>query len=372
MKEALLRSREGRPVVRDPFLSKILPETGGLLLYEEQVMQVAERVAGMPPEEGDLLRRGLKKKSEDPPMKAQFFREAGERGYTTAEIDKLWKVMKEFSSYSFNKAHSASYAHMAYQAVYLKAHHTVPYLTSVLNAGGGYYGLAEYIEEAKRRGIRVLGPDVNRSDFRFAVEGTSIRVGLMSIKGLPLKTAEKIIEERENGNYSSIEDFLLRVSLTKAELFTLIKTGVFDSLEPRRTQQILRYFRGIEHMEEVMDLDQKQKKRMLIESLGFDPEGDSLSLFKGKRPALRVKDVKDYVGHTVDLVLRVVDARRKGVNSGQKYFFLFEDETGLLEGVGETKCLTFGSPPACYLRGEVRSDRTGRPKVFNCTFLKPF
>jgi len=372
MKEALLRNREGRPSFRDPFMTKILPETEGLLLYEEQVMQVAERVAGMPPEEGDLLRRSLKKKGPDPPMKARFFREAGERGYTTADVQKLWKVMKEFSSYSFNKAHSASYAHMAYQAVYLKVHHPVPYLTSVLNAGGGYYGLAEYIEEAKRRGIRVLGPDVIRSDFQFAVEGKSIRVGLMSIKGLAMKTAEKIITERGKGDYASIEDFLFRVSLTKAELFTLIKAGVFDSLEPRRTQQILRYFRGIEGMGEVTDLDQKQKKRMLIESLGFDPEGDSLSLFKGKRPALRVENVKDYVGHTVDLVLRVVDARRKGVNSGQKYFFLFEDETGLLEGVGETKCLTFGSPPACYLRGEVRSDRTGRPKVFNCTFLKPF
>jgi DNA-directed DNA polymerase III PolC len=372
MKEALLRSREGRPVFRDPFMAKILPETGGLLLYEEQVMQVAERVAGMPPEEGDLLRRSLKKKSADPPMKSQFFREAGERGYTSTEIDQLWKVMKEFSSYSFNKAHSASYAHMAYQAVYLKAYHPVPYLTSVLNAGGGYYGLTEYIEEAKRRGIRVLRPDVNRSGFQFAVEGKSIRVGLMSIKGLALKTAEKIIEEREKGNYVSIEDFLLRVSLTKAELFILIKAGIFDSLEPRRTQQILRYFRGIEDMGEVMDLDQKQKKRMLIESLGFDPEGDSLSLFKGKRPTLRVKDVKNYAGHTVELLLRVVDARRKGVKSGQKYFFLFEDETGILEGVGETKCLTFDSPPSCYMRGEVRNDRTGRPKVFNCIFLKPF
>jgi DNA polymerase III alpha subunit len=366
------RNREGRSAFRDPFMTRILPETGGLLLYEEQVMQVAERVAGMPPEEGDLLRRSLKKKIPDPPMKAQFFRETGERGYTTAEIEKLWKVMKEFSSYSFNKAHSASYAHMAYQAVYLKAHYPVPYLTSVLNAGGGYYGLAEYIEEAKRQGIRVLGPDVNRSDFQFEVEGKSIRVGLMSIKGLALKTAEKIITEREKGSYVSIEDFLFRVSLTKAALFTFIKAGVFDSLEPRRIQQILRYFRGIEGMGKVMDLDQKQKERMLIESLGFDPEGDSLSLFKGKRPALRVENVKDYVGHTVDLVLRVVDARRKGVNSGQKYFFLFEDETGLLEGVGETKCLTFDSPPTCYLRGEVRSDRTGRPKIFNCTFLKPF
>jgi DNA polymerase-3 subunit alpha/error-prone DNA polymerase len=280
--------------------------------------------------------------------------------------------MEEFSSYSFNKAHSASYASMAYQAVYLKAHHTVPYLASVLNAGGGYYGLAEYIEEAKRRGIRILGPDVNQSDYQFKVEGRSIRVGLTSIKGLALKTAEKVIEGREDGKYLSVEDFLCRVTLTRAELLSLIKSGVFDSLEPRRTRQVLRYFQGLEDVEEVSDIDPKQKERMLIDSLGFDPAGDSLSLFEGKRPSLRIKDLADCAGQEVELVVRVVDARQKAVKRGRRYFFLFEDETGLLEGVGETKCLTFGSPPACYLRGEVRRDGGGRPKVFNCSFLRPY
>ena len=371
MKEALLRGREGRSVLRDPFLTKILPETGGLLLYEEQVMQVAERVAGMPPDEGDILRRSLKKKETRSPLKEKFFVEAEERGYAAREVKKLWKVMEEFSSYSFNKAHSASYAHMAYQAVYLKAHHPLVYLTAVLNAGGGYYGLAEYIEEAKRRGIKVLGPDVNRSFYQFDVEGTCIRVGLLLIKGLAVKTAEKIITEREGGLFLSIEDFLTRVSLTKAELFPLIQSGAFDSLEPKRTQQILRYFRGLEGMGEVSDLSPRQKERMVVESLGFDPEGDSLSLYTGKRPPLRVKDLIRHVGCEVELVVRVVDAHLKGTSNGRKYFFLFEDETGLLEGVGEAKGQTFGSPPTCYLRGDVRRDGSGRPKIFNCTFLKP-
>ena len=371
MKETLLRIREGRPVSCDGFLDRILPETGGLLLYEEQVMQIAERVAEMPPEEGDLLRRALKRRQVDAQLKARFFREAGERGYAPGEIRKLWKVMEKFSSYSFNKAHSASYASMAYQAVYLKVHYPVPYLTSVLNAGGGYYGLGEYIEEAKRCGIKVFGPDVNRSHYQFKVEGKNIRVGLTSIKGLALKTAEKVIEERKDGEYLSVEDFLCRVPLTKTALLSLIKAGIFDSLEPRRTRQILCYFRGLEDMEEVTDLAPEQKEKMLVESLGFDPEGDSLSLFEGKRPPLRIRDLKDYVGHEVELVVRVVDARQKAVSSGRKYFFLFEDETGLLEGVGEAKCLTFGSPPACYLRGEVRRDGGGRAKVFNCSFLNP-
>jgi len=369
MKESFLRSREGKLAFRDSSMTKILPETEGLLLYEEQVMQIAERVAGMSPEEGDLLRRTLKKRGETR-LKEKFFRETGERGYTTGEARKLWKVMEEFSSYSFNKAHSASYAHMAYQAVYLKAHHPAAYFSAVLNAGGGYYGLAEYIEEARRWGIRILGPDVNRSGYQFELEGNSIRVGLTSIKGLALKAADKIIERRKDGKYLSIEDFLFRVPLTKSELFCLIKAGVFDSLEPRRTQQILRYFRGIEGMEEVSDLDPQIKREMLIESLGFDPEGDSLSLFRGKRPSLRIKDLKNQVGRQVELVVRIVDARLKKVRKGRKYFFLFEDESGLLEGVGDKKCLTFGSPPACYLRGEVRKDGNGQAKIFNCSFLR--
>lgn len=373
MKEALLRAREKRPSFRDPLLEKILPETGGLLLYEEQVMQVAERVAGMPPEEGDLLRRALKKKNGiRVALKEKFFREARERGYTAAEVEKLWATLEKFSSYAFNKAHSASYAAMAYQAVYLKAHHPVTYLAAVLNAGGGYYPLPEYIEEAKRRGILILGPDINRSGSGFEEEGPNIRVGLASIKGLAGKTIEKILEERRSGEFASLEDFLSRVHLGRAELLSLIKAGVFDSLEPRRTRQILRYFQGLEDMEEVADLSPLEKAKMLVDSLGFSPGPDSLELYEGKRPELRVKDLGNYLGRQVELVVRVVDARLKETNGGRKYFYLFEDETGLLEGVGEKRCLSFGSPPLCCLRGEVRRDGAGTVKIHDCVFLKTF
>jgi len=434
MKEALLRRRSGRGAgtsAADAFLARILPETGGILLYEEQVMQVAERVAGMPPEEGDLLRRSLRKgRGGDPALRTKFVREAGERGYATAEVERLWKTMEKFSSYSFNKAHSASYAFMAYQAVYLKVRHPVPYFAAVLNAGGGYYDLPEYIAEAKRNGIHILGPDANRSGPGFEVEnGTgnggngsgggsgTIRVGFTSIKGLGLKTIERVLEERKaGGEYASVEDFLARTKPGKAELLSLIRAGVFDSLEPRRTRQILRYFQGLEHMEEVADIASDEKRRMLYESLGFLPEGDELDLYEGKRPALRVKDLGDCAGTMVELVVRVVDARQRetygmmrsgnghgghggGVGSGDgawfgpgrgegnddagpdpdngsrggaKYFYLFEDETGLLEGIGETRCVTYGTPPVCFLRGEVRKDGEGVPKITNCAFLRSF
>jgi DNA polymerase-3 subunit alpha len=437
MKEALLRRRSGRgaaipgdtylrymsppasplagPVSGDDaFLARILPETGGILLYEEQVMQVAERVAGMPPEEGDLLRRSLKRKGGDPALRDKFFREAAERGYAAGEVERLWRTMEKFSSYSFNKAHSASYAHMAYQAVYLKVHHPVPYFAAVLNAGGGYYDLAEYVAEAKRNGIRILGPDANRSLCAFEVEsgpeGEAIRVGFSSIKGLGLRTIDRVIGERTNGGeYASVEDFLVRMKPTKAELLALIRAGVFDSLEPRRTRQILRYFQGLEHMEEVADVAPDEKRRMLYESLGFVPDGDDLDLYEGKRPDLRIRDLGNCAGTMVELVVRAVDARQRvtygtrrgngtGVSGfgrvnpmatgrgrggdeggnggsrvgGPKYFYLFEDETGLLEGIGENRCVTYGTPPVCLLRGEVRKDGEGIPKIFNCTFLRSF
>ncbi|MBN2266308.1 MAG: hypothetical protein JW775_10895, partial [Candidatus Aminicenantes bacterium] len=412
MKEALLRRRSGRgrpgatgAVPDDGFLARILPETGGILLYEEQGMQVAERVAGLPPEEGDLLRRSLKKgRGGDPALRTKFVREAGERGYGAAEVERLWRTMEKFSSYSFNKAHSASYAHMAYQAVYLKVHHPAPYFAAVLNAGGGYYDLAEYVAEAKRNGVRILGPDVNRSGAGFTVEAGAIRVGLTSIKGLGLKTIDRLLEERAAGGaYLSVEDALTRTKPGKAELLTLIKAGVFDALEPRRTRQVLRYFRGLEHMEEVADIASSEKRRMLFEALGFLPGGDELELFEGKRPALRIKDLKSCAGAMVELVVRVIDARQRmtyraaagdngrgggdggdperaeeehggygGGANGAKYFYMFEDETGLLEGVGERRCVTCGTPPVCFLRGEVRMGGEGVPKITRCSFLRSF
>jgi DNA polymerase-3 subunit alpha/error-prone DNA polymerase len=375
MKESLLRGREGRAAPRDPFLERILPETGGLLLYEEQVMQIAERVAGLPPEEGDMLRRRLRKKDEAADgARDRFVKAARERGYAAADVESLWRTLEKFSSYSFNKAHSASYAAVAYQAVYLKAHHTVPYLAAVLNAGGGYYMPAAYVEEAKRLGIRILGPDVNRSGLAFAAEGDdAIRVGLGAIKGLGVKTTDRLLEERAAGGpYASIEDVLARVAPSKSELFTLVKAGVFDSLEARRTRQVLRYVQGIEGVEVTADLEPREKAKMLVEALGFSPDGDPLTLYEGKRPDLRIKDLRRHAGRTVELVVRVVDARGKLVAGARKYFYLFEDETGVLEGVGDRPCLTIGEPAVCCLRGEPRSDGNGIVKMYECAFQKSF
>jgi len=371
MKEMLLRQREGKKVSSHPLLSRILPETGGFLLYEEQIMQLAERVAGLTPGEGDLLRRSLKK-NQASEWRERFFQGARERGYTDQEIEGLWQIMAKFSSYAFNKAHSASYAAMAYQAVYLKAHYPPVYFTSLLNAGGGYYSLETYVEEAKRWGLNLLPPDINRSEALFKVEGQAIRVGLSLIKGLGPKMVTRILEERKKGPFLSVEDFLGRIKPGKAELLALIRAGVFDSLEPRRSHQILHYFQGIEEVSPPGDLEERDKQKMLLQALGFSPGPHPLLLFDGPRPPRRIAELERYVGQEVELLVRVVDARLKEANGRCHYFFLFEDETGLLEGVGNRPCLSFEEPPLCYLRAEIRRDGSRRLRAVNCTFLSSF
>lgn len=372
MKEAFLRRREGKAVAEDPLLAKVLPETGGLMFYEEQVMQVAERLAGFPPEEGELLRRQLKKRRVEEKLRQKFFQQALSRGYSASEIEALWQKMEKFSSYSFNRAHSASYALMAYEAVYLKAHHPLVYMTAVLNAGGGYYQLPEYVEEARRLGIAILGPEVNRSGYRFQVEGKAIRVGLGSIKSLTLKTVEKIISEREkDGPYLSVEDFLSRVKPGQSDLLCLIQAGTLDSLEPNRSYQVLRYFQGISELK-VADINKEEKKKLQLKFLGFLPAGDPLDFLNGRRPPLRVAQLKELSGQMVELAVRIVDAREIRTAKGLTYFYLLEDETGLVEGVGQRKALAFGSPPVCFLRAEVRLQTNGHPRLVNCTFLRTF
>ncbi|MBP7795129.1 MAG: hypothetical protein KA087_05595, partial [Candidatus Saccharicenans sp.] len=235
-----------------------------------------------------------------------------------------------------------------------------------------YYQLPEYIEEAKRLGLTILGPDVNCSGYRFEVEGKAIRVGLGSIKNLTARSIEKIINERErDGVYLSVEDFLGRVKPGQSDLLALIQAGALDSLEPNRSQQVLHYFHGVSEVE-VADINDEEKKKLQLEKLGFLPAGDPLELLNGRRPPLRVAYLRELSGQVVELAVRVVDAREIRTAKGLTYFYLFEDESGQVEGVGQRKALAFGSPPVCFLRAEVRLQSDGYPRLINCTFFHSF
>lgn len=225
-----------------PKLKPILESTYGIPVYQEQIMRIAQEMAGFTLAEADILRKAIGKKNEKLLMEQEEkFIEGMKKNQISEKIAKeIWHWIEPFARYSFNKSHAACYAMIAYQTAYLKAHYPVEYMAALLTAeGSDIERIATLIEECKKMGIEVLSPDINESFSNFSVvpEKNQIRFGLMAIKNVGYNVVEKIIEERKvNGPYQSIQDFISRVDdkvLNKKSLESLIKAGVFDRLEER-------------------------------------------------------------------------------------------------------------------------------------------
>ena len=225
-----------------PKLKPILESTYGIPVYQEQIMRIAQEMAGFTLAEADILRKAIGKKNEKLLMEQEEkFIEGMKKNQISEKIAKeIWRWIEPFARYSFNKSHAACYAIIAYQTAYLKAHYPVEYMAALLTAeGSDIERIATLIEECKKMGIEVLSPDINESFSNFSVvpEKNQIRFGLMAIKNVGYNVVEKIIEERKvNGPYQSIQDFISRVDdkvLNKKSLESLIKAGVFDRLEER-------------------------------------------------------------------------------------------------------------------------------------------
>ena len=220
----------------------ILGETYGLIVYQEQVMAIAQKVAGYSLGQADLLRRamGKKKKSELDKQFEIFSGGMSERGYSKAAITTLWDILLPFSDYAFNKAHSAAYGVISYWTAYLKAHYPSEYMAALLTSvAENKDKMAVYLNECRRMGIKVLVPDVNESFARFTSVGTDIRFGMAAVRGVGSNVVDLIVKARDaKGTFESFHDFLRKVdqqACKKNVVESLIKGGAFDSLEhPRR------------------------------------------------------------------------------------------------------------------------------------------
>ncbi len=216
-----------------PELKKYLGETYGVMIYQEDVIKVAHHVAGLTLEEADLLRRAMSGKMRSheamQKIKDRFFESCARKKLSQYVTKELWRQIESFAGYAFSKAHSASFALLSFQVAYLKAHYPAEFMASVLNNGGGYYSAGVYINEAKRMGIRVLLPSVNTSRYEHTGFEKIIRMGLKAVKNLSLKTAGKIVRERDSGGkYLNFEDFLSRTGISRKKAETLIKCGATD------------------------------------------------------------------------------------------------------------------------------------------------
>ncbi len=226
-----------------PQLKEILEETYGVIVYQEQVMQIAASVAGFSLGEADVLRRamGKKKPEEMVAMREKFLAGAQKKSVPPKKAEKLFALMEQFAGYGFNKSHSAAYALVAYQTAYLKAHYPVEFMAALLTSEiGNQEKMTHYLNECRDLGIRILPPDVNSSDRHFTPSDGSIRFGLTAIKNVGEAAIQSVLEARAQlGRFDSLFQFCENVDLrllNKRVLESLIKAGAFDSLGARRSQ----------------------------------------------------------------------------------------------------------------------------------------
>ncbi len=226
-----------------PALEEILTETYGVIVYQEQVMAIANRIAGFSLGQADILRRamGKKKPEEMAKLRAQFLAGAKKHKLTEKKAEKLFELIQKFAGYGFNKSHAAAYAVVTYQTAYLKAHHPNEFMAALLTSEmGNTDKVVRYINECRNLGIKVLPPDVNDSGKDFSVVPEGIRFGLAAIKNVGGGAIEAILAAREDsGPLTSFFDFCHRVDLRKVNkraLECLIKAGAFDSTGARRAQ----------------------------------------------------------------------------------------------------------------------------------------
>jgi DNA polymerase-3 subunit alpha len=218
-------------------LAAILGDTYGLIVYQEQVMAIAQEVAGYTLGQADLLRRAMSKKKKEILDKEYVPFEAGmkERGFSQVAINKLWETLVPFSDYAFNKAHSAGYGLVSYWTAYLKANYPAEYMSALLTSvKDDKDKSAVYLNECRRMGIKVLPPDVNESDVDFTAIGTDIRFGLAAVRNVGVNVVESLKVSRvAKGRFTSFGDFLAKVDVqvcNKRVIESLIKAGAFDSL----------------------------------------------------------------------------------------------------------------------------------------------
>lgn len=222
-------------------LKSILEPTYGIIIYQEQVMQIAQKLAGFTLGQADILRKAIGKKDKQLLMaqKEKFIEGCKKNNISESVAQKIWNWIEPFGRYSFNRSHSAGYALIAYQTAYLKAHYPVEFMASLLTSEKtDVERIGFLIEEAKRMGIEVLPPDINESLENFTVvEEKQIRFGLLAVKNVGWNIVESIINTRKaNGPFKSITDFLLRLpakDLNKKSMESLIKAGVFDKFGER-------------------------------------------------------------------------------------------------------------------------------------------
>ena len=344
-----------------PFLADVLNETFGIMVYQEDVSRAAVALAGFSHADADGLRKILSKKDREQQLRdfrARFMAGATAKGVPRKKADAVWAMIMSFNGYSFCKPHSASYARVSFQAAYLKVHHPAEFMAAVISNQGGFYSTFAYVSEARRMGLTVLPPDVNQSDIRWTGNGRTLRVGLLSIKGLSATTRARVVAQRNVSPFAGMVDFLRRVRPDDAEARMLIRCGALDpfsadgnraalmwevarwqaSLKRKRRDQAL-FFR--EHGGDAPPApilppeNQRDRLRREFSALGFLCDRHPMQMYGERLKDAKMEKALDLprrIGKRVRLAAWLITGKKVRTKHGESMEFLtFEDETGIVE-----------------------------------------
>jgi len=378
-----------------PLLRPVLAETLGVMVFQEQLSQAAIHMAGFAPAEAESLRKVVSKKHRGkklPDFYARFVKGARERGVDQNRIEEVWQMMMGFDGYSFCKPHSASYTLVAYKSAYLRAHYPAEFMASVISNGGGYYSTFGYLSEARRMGLSILPPDINRSEIKYTGKEKAVRVGLMQIKEVPQETKKAIIHEREKkGPFVSPKEFMDRTTshVHLRDVRILIKAGCFDSIaggtaRPGLMWHALAFFHQKEEEKTPTLFDPAQipvplhnrasHNSLGPESLILEHETEALGFFLSIHPLdihrntlkdidyVRARDLHRHVGKTVTSIGWRVTGKTIRTKTGETMKFIsFEDTTGLYETAFFPKvynryCHILNAARPYILKGKVDKD----------------
>lgn len=314
-----------------PVMEEQLKETYGIMVYQEDVLKVCHHFAGLDMADADILRRAMsgkfRSKAEFRKIEEKFFKNCRAYGYPEKIINEVWRQIESFAGYSFSKAHSASYAVESFQSLYLKAHYPLEFMTAVINNFGGYYRTFVYINEAKRYGATIKLPCLNNSFYFTSIQKDNIYLGFVHIKDFESRIAARIVAEREkNGTFSSLEDFIARVNISREQVVILIRAGCMGFTNKTkaellwRAHQILQKKGNRSTEYKLFSLQDDTKKNLPeftqepledaydeIELLGFPVTLSFFNLLKTSfRGEISASEMNKYIGKNVRMVGQLV------------------------------------------------------------------
>ncbi|NML56785.1 DNA polymerase III subunit alpha [Chryseobacterium cheonjiense] len=335
-----------------PVFEKELGETYGIMVYQEDVIKIALHFGGLSPADGDVLRRAMSGKGRSltalQKVKDHFFESCKSLGHPEQLSKEVYRQIESFAGYSFCKAHSASYAVESYQSLYLKVYYPIEFMVSAINNGGGFYRTEVYVHEARMSGAAILNPCVNLSEYQTTVYGTDIYLGLMHIEKLESKIAVLIPEERKNnGDYTSLENFVKRIPIGIETLQTLIFIGAFRFTGKQKHELLIEarfLLTGNRRLFKYVTLfEESQKEYTLptverhpledvfdeIEILGFPVSVSPFDLLQTQyRGSVMAKDLTKYHKRQVKMLAYLISRKHVPTKRGTMFFGTWIDAEG--------------------------------------------